>query len=888
MPYPPIEDDPRLTAFALGEIEEDAERAEVEARLAEDPEAAAFVEDVRRMAKILSDELRKEHTAPPALDPARREAVEREMAAPAHREPRAYPFPMPRARHYAIAAAALVAVGGVGVILMQQAGKHRPLMDVAQNHRSDLERSAPPAMAPAPVAIDATGLADDPGNRPYYYDAPAPPSAVAMPAPAPMPEVATQPGVYNLDTRAGNSPAAPDAYAVTRNSGGYGGYGGIQGQAPMGSVPGQTAGRSGMGGGMGGMVGMGGMAGGSAAGPPAKREAEVLGRMRRDQDLKSAAPSRAPGMEPAPNERFMTRGLAAKPAAPAAPPRPEPAPESALGEVKSRAPAEPGGAALEGMDRGGDTLEKLSLLKAKKSGEDKLDAAALGVEAKQVEAGVKLRERMLQQGEARQFNEQEQQDFDREAFAAIVENPFILAAQQPLSTFGVDVDTASYANVRRFLINENRMPPPDAVRIEEMVNYFRYDYAPPQDDRPFSVNVEFARCPWQPDHRLLRVGLKGKEVSIANRPPSNLVFLIDVSGSMREYNKLPWVKESLRMLVSKLGENDRVSIVVYAGTKGLALPSTTGDRKDVILAAIERLEAGGSTNGGEGLRLAYDLAQQEFVQGGINRIILCTDGDFNTGDVTDIGAVTRLAEEKRATKVKLTVLGFGQGNLQDDKLEALANKGDGQYAYIDTLKEAHRVLVEQMSGTLQTIAKDVKLQLDFNPRFVGAYRLLGYENRILQAQDFRDDTKDAGDIGAGHTVTALYELIPPGGEGAVPAAEPSRFQEPAKPRDDDLSKAATLVVNLRYKQPDGDVSTGFDLPAKDPGGDYANASTDFKFAASVAEFGLLLRQSKFRGQATYEAALELAQASQGDDPSGDRKEFLDLIRRARDSLQRPK
>lgn len=789
MPYPPIEDDPRLTAFALGEIDEAAEQAEVEARLAEDPEAAAFVEDVRRMARLLTDEFQKEHQAPPSLDPARREAVERELAGSPQRRASTFPFAMPRIRSYALAAAALVAVGGVSVVLMQRAEKNRSALDVASRH--DYEPA--PAPAPAPEAMPA----------------PAPTATLALAPPPPMAAPATAPA----DAR------STDRYSVSDFS------------------PAAAA-------------------GGRGAMPSSKSAAPArLGRRLsagEAEGLVAAQVQTGKPVSPPTDPKFFAmkaRSYGSNPAGPGAPP--------------------PAGADL-----------------SRSNTRDKDQTAANQPEV----AGLLVKEAKEKLGDLAElkqnFDDQLGQGVDREAFAAIVENPFVRVADQPLSTFGVDVDTASYANVRRFLIGENRLPPPDAVRIEEMVNYFRYNYAPPQDDRPFSVNVEFARCPWQAEHRLLRVGLKGREVSIANRPPSNLVFLIDVSGSMREYNKLPWVKESLRMLVEKLGENDRVAIVVYAGTKGLALPSTTGDRKDLILAAIDHLEGGGSTNGGEGLKLAYDLAQKDFVAGGINRIILCTDGDFNTGDVTDVAAVTRLAEEKRATKVKLTVLGFGQGNLQDDLLEALANKGDGQYAYIDTLKEAQRVLVEQMSGTLLTIAKDVKLQLDFNPRFVGAYRLLGYENRVLQAQDFRDDTKDAGEIGAGHTVTALYELVPPGKEAAVPGADPSRFQEPAKPKDDDLSKSAALVVNLRYKQPDGDVSTGFDLTATDPGGDYADASTDFKFAASVAEFGLLLRRSKFVGQATYEAVLELAQASQGDDPGGDRKEFLDLVRRARDLSKR--
>ena len=348
---------------------------------------------------------------------------------------------------------------------------------------------------------------------------------------------------------------------------------------------------------------------------------------------------------------------------------------------------------------------------------------------------------------------------NREAYDRIHDNPFKLVRQEPLSTFSIDVDTASYANVRRFL-NQNQLPPPDAVRIEELVNYFRYDYAQPRGEHPFSVSVDLAQCPWAPTHRLARVALKGREPDLARRPASNLVFLLDVSGSMGDANKLPLVMKSMKLMVDQLGENDRVAIVVYAGASGLVLPSTTCDRKEQVLAALDRLRAGGSTNGGAGIQLAYRTAIANFIKGGTNRVILATDGDFNVG--VSSGDLIRLIEKKAKSGVFLTVLGFGQGNLQDATMEEISGKGNGTYAYIDSIREARKVLVEQIGGTLLTIAKDVKIQVEFNPARIGAYRLIGYENRVLRNQDFNDDKKDAGEIGAGLTVTALYEVVPRG------------------------------------------------------------------------------------------------------------------------------
>jgi len=481
-----------------------------------------------------------------------------------------------------------------------------------------------------------------------------------------------------------------------------------------------------------------------------------------------------------------------------------------------------------------------------------------------------------------------------EAYGPIVENGFLPVAREPLSTFSIDVDTASYANMRRFL-TQGALPPKDSVRIEELVNYFPYAYPPPTGDDPFSINIEVARCPWNADHRLARIGLKGREIAADRRPNSNLVFLIDVSGSMAAPNKLPLVQGALRLMLDRLGEADRVAIVVYAGNSGLVLPSTACDvrGKPAIASAIDRLEAGGSTNGGQGLQLAYEVATANYTPGGTNRVVLCTDGDFNVG-ITDRDQLIRLVEEKAKRKVSLSVLGFGMGNLKDATMEGLADKGDGNYAYIDTMLEARKVLSEQLSGTLVTIAKDVKIQVEFNPAKVAAYRLIGYEDRMLKAADFNDDRKDAGEIGAGHTVTALYEIVPAGAEarGDRPPVDELEFQKPAAPTAKAEATAAeppsplALLVKLRYKAPEGGASTPIKRGVEDDGKDVARASEDFRFAAAVAAFGMLLRGSPHKGTATYEGVRELAESAVGADPSGYRREFADLVRKAREAPPR--
>ena len=465
--------------------------------------------------------------------------------------------------------------------------------------------------------------------------------------------------------------------------------------------------------------------------------------------------------------------------------------------------------------------------------------------------------------------------WNTEAYAHIVDNPFLDARGNPRSTFAIDVDRASYANVRRFL-REGRLPPKDAVRIEELVNYFPYDYRAPRGDDPFAVHAEVAPAPWNPAHSLVRIGLQGRRVDAERLPPSNFVFLVDVSGSMRSPDKLPLVQESLRLLVDQLRPDDRVAIVVYAGAAGLVLPSTPGSRKARIREAIDALEAGGSTAGGAGIRLAYEVAREHHVRRGNNRVILATDGDFNVGVSSDAELV-RLIEEKREQGTFLTVLGYGTGNLKDAKMEQLADKGNGNYAYVDGLQEARKVLVREMGGTLHAIAKDVKVQVEFNPRRVQSYRLIGYENRALRDEDFADDRKDGGELGAGHAVTALYEVVPVGAPRAGRESEPLRYQRRAA-RPETADGDELLYVKLRYKEPDGRTSRLLERPVLDRAGP---PSRELTFAAAVAAFGMILRDSEHRGQATMSDVIAMASRSLGEDRDGDRAEFVQLAREAR-------
>ncbi|HEY5825629.1 MAG TPA: von Willebrand factor type A domain-containing protein [Cyclobacteriaceae bacterium] len=469
----------------------------------------------------------------------------------------------------------------------------------------------------------------------------------------------------------------------------------------------------------------------------------------------------------------------------------------------------------------------------------------------------------------------QQPDWNTEEYDGINENIFHDATRNPLSTFSIDVDAASYSNIRRF-INNGQRPPKDAVRIEEMVNYFDYDYAQPKGEHPFSIYTEISKAPWNNKHRLVHIGLQGKKIPTDNLPASNLVFLIDVSGSMDEPNKLPLLKASFKLLVEQLREQDRVAIVVYAGAAGLVLPSTSGAEKKKIIEALNKLEAGGSTAGGEGIKLAYEVAKQNFRVNGNNRVIIATDGDFNVGESSN-ASMERLIEVKKKEGVFLTVLGYGMGNYKDSKMEILADKGNGNYAYIDNILEAQKVLVNEFGGTLFTIAKDVKLQIEFNPAKVNAYRLIGYENRMLKSEDFNDDKKDAGELGSGHTVTALYEIIPVGVENEFSKIDELKYQktkvDPSATKSDEL-----LTVKFRYKKPNEEVSKLIVHPLIDTNVELSKTSDNFRWSAAVAASGMILRESEYVKGFTMENVLQLAEGARSLDKEGYRIEFINIMK----------
>ena len=464
-------------------------------------------------------------------------------------------------------------------------------------------------------------------------------------------------------------------------------------------------------------------------------------------------------------------------------------------------------------------------------------------------------------------------------FDKIVENPFLRVLDQPLSTFSIDVDTASYSKVRQNLLQFGRMPRPDAVRIEELLNYFSYEYEPPAADQeePFSTHIAVSEAPWNPKHRLARVALKGRTIQNDERPNSNLVFLIDTSGSMERANKLPLLKRALNLLLEQLNEQDRVAVVAYAGSAGLVLDSTPATEKSEIMQSFARLQAGGSTNGGKGLQLAYQIARDHFIDGGTNRVLLCTDGDFNVGQTSN-DQLVRMIEKESKSGTELSVLGFGMGNFNDAMLEKVSGSGNGNYAFIDTYNEARKVLEEQLAGTLVTIAKDVKIQVEFNPAQVAAYRLIGYENRVLNAEDFNDDKKDAGEIGAGHSVTALYEIIPTGTQIDVPVSEVDQLKYQETPKQSVAAESGEmLTLKLRYKLPGEESSRLLEHVVHDSGLEFDQTDQEFQFAAAVAGFGMLLRESEHGGNWNYDAVAEVAKSSKGLDRHGFRTEFVEMV-----------
>ncbi|MFV0387472.1 MAG: vWA domain-containing protein [Pyrinomonadaceae bacterium] len=460
-------------------------------------------------------------------------------------------------------------------------------------------------------------------------------------------------------------------------------------------------------------------------------------------------------------------------------------------------------------------------------------------------------------------------------YAEIEENPFLEVGRAPLSTFSIDVDTASYANIRS-IIEGGGLPPKDAVRIEELINYFEYDYPQPIGDLPFAVKTEVASAPWAPGHKILQIGLQGKNIALDNLPPSNLVFLLDVSGSMQASNKLPLLVASLKTMLGSLNPQDRVAIVTYAGNSGIVLPSTPVAQSAKIIAALDDLEAGGGTAGGEGIRAAYGVAESNLIKNGNNRVILATDGDFNVGESSDEALVSLIAQ-KRKSDIFLSVLGFGNGNLNDSMMEKISNAGNGNYAYIDSLSEARKALGSQIAGTLFTIAKDVKIQVEFNPAKVAGYRLIGYENRLLADKDFNDDRKDAGEIGAGISVTALYEIVPAGEKVENPGGISLKYSGTNQSGTKFLDELAT--VKLRYKTPRGDKSRMLSIGVLNTNTDIRLASADLKFVAALAQYGMLLRNSAYKGSASYEKVSELAVAGRGSDLKNYRRDFAELVRK---------
>lgn len=471
--------------------------------------------------------------------------------------------------------------------------------------------------------------------------------------------------------------------------------------------------------------------------------------------------------------------------------------------------------------------------------------------------------------------EHQVQDWNTEEYDGINENIFHAALQNPLSTFSIDVDAASYSNIRRY-INGGQLPPKDAVRIEEMINYFNYDYEQPRGNDPFSIYTEISTAPWNSNHKLVHIGLQGKKIPTENLPPTNLVFLIDVSGSMGQPNKLPLLKSSFKLLTEQLRQQDCVSIVVYAGAVGLVLPPTSGAKKKEIIEALDNLQAGGSTAGGAGIQLAYKVAKENFKAEGNNRVIIATDGDFNIGESSN-AAMERLIEQKRQEGIYLTVLGFGMGNYKDSKMEVLADKGNGNYAYIDNILEAQKVLVNEFGGTLFTIAKDVKLQVEFNPSKVQAYRLIGYENRMLQNEDFNNDKKDAGELGSGHTVTALYEIIPVGVESKFFSVDPLKYQNTSANSFAQQS-SELMTIKFRYKVPNAESSKLITHSLIDKNIPLSKTSDNFRWSAAVAGFGMILRESEYVGDFSIAQVLELAKTSKGQDIEGYRQEFINLVK----------
>jgi Ca-activated chloride channel family protein len=877
-------EDPRLTAYALGELDDPAEVAAVEALLAAHPEARGLVAEVRATGDLLRRELSAEgEHAAPVRDLAIHRAVEQALRPPRPRRSR------PPWGLLSLAAGALI-LGGTAVLLLPGAPSRvktttagpAPAPATATTAGRDLLASndqppgTPEVLLRSPMAAAAADRAEP---KRYAKQEVAEPRAAGS-APEEVRLELAQRGVVPAGivppsaAPEGMAMAAYDGVAPGGMAGGSRGYVGVDARVAASPATGP--------GGPPATDDFGGIAPAPAAMPPATY-AYVPPAPAPMALAAAAAPAAAP--VPAPAGQPQARGVVVSDGQPTQQGQPRRPDVARAGDPAVRVAPPALGTLAESLAAAAPTSAGVPVSAAGTRSKDLADFA--GKPATRPEAIdqilAKEEKALAERGRAvptpRPALLQAAPPPPVGSFAPLVENPFVRVLEQPLSTFALDVDTASYAIVRRYLAAQNALPPKDAVRVEELVNAFRYDDPAPTDEGPLAVNVEIARSPWNAEHRLARVALTGRTIAPKDRPRANLVFLIDVSGSMDEPDKLPLLKRGMTMLTEQLGEGDRVAIVAYSNEARVVLPPTRGDERRTILSALEELKPGGGTNGAGGLELAYDQAAAAFLPEGANRVILASDGDFNVGE-TDNAKLVNLIAEKARSRVFLTVLGFGTGNLQDARLEALADKGNGQYHYIDSPREARRVLVRQVSGTLVTVAKDVKLQVLFNPSKVAAYRLIGYENRLMPARDFRDDAKDGGELGAGHAVSALYELVPPGKEGALPPADASRFVKPASPANPKAPES--FVVSYRFKPPEGDVAAEREVPAVDPGRDYSEASESFRWAAAVASFGQILRQSAFRGTATLDGVLEQAEAAKGADPRGEREAFLDLVRKAKE------
>ncbi|HZJ16093.1 MAG TPA: von Willebrand factor type A domain-containing protein [Chthoniobacteraceae bacterium] len=860
-------DDPKLTAYALDELDA-AERAEIEQVLREHPEAAAEVEATRTFAADLRVRLQRERAEP--LHTEQRAEV---LACMAAEHPRKFvAFPRRVAAWLALAACVLVGVGWALLFPVLNAMKQQPASDkIAVLSPEDLKEPKLRDGSEVQVTLGKDQLRLTEATPEMQRGMVIAGTEVKEVAPA-LASANRSANDYSLSLGVSvpSSTTAPvDRAALAKNT--------ILAAAPMPNAGKDRSHDLSV------QTGTVQTLSGTAA--PAQQLNASLGDSTSTVALAEPASAVAePARLRAVIEKSDPSSLAREPKAKSTP--------TALAIAPAKPAAKSAGASLLGANGGREKMlaERFSVGRTALGTENESGRPAVTTLAKDFY----FKEASDRDGtEARRFYER----IDKwrsgyaeapgaESYEEITDNAFQKVTDAPLSTFSIDVDTASYANVRRFLSN-NSLPPKAAVRIEELVNYFHYDYPQPDGETPFSAAMEVAACPWTPEHRLLRVALHGRDLARNARPASNLVFLIDVSGSMQPENKLPLLKRSLQLMVDQLGERDQVGIVVYAGAAGCVLTPTHSKQK--IREALDRLESGGSTHGSAGLQHAYEMATEHFIKGGTNRVILATDGDWNVG-VTDKNELWGMIEKKAKSGVFLTVLGFGMDNLKDDMLEKLADKGNGNYAYIDTLNEGRKVLVDELGATLVTIAKDVKIQIEFNPAQVAAYRLIGYENRVMAAKDFNDDTKDAGEIGAGHSVTAFYELVPAGKEvpSVTPAVEPLKYQaapvaEP-KPETRNLKLETSdelLTLKLRYKAPDADTSTLREFPLKDSGRRFENSSRDFRFGAAVVGYGMLLRGSPHKGSTNWELVHELAIEGKGDDRDGYRAEFVGLVERAR-------